>query len=85
MVAEGYSASHDGGYLDKLGYPFCRGRIFDTVERDNGQYDYQQEILWATGACMMIRSEDYWNAGGLDGRLLWTDIPELCILIRMKR
>ena len=39
-----------GGFLDKYGYPFCRGRIFDTVERDNGQYDYQQEIFWATGA-----------------------------------
>ena len=52
-----------GGFIDKYGYPFCRGRIFDTVERDNGQYDYQQEILWATGACMMIRSKDYWTAG----------------------
>ena len=57
-----------GGFLDKYGYPFCRGRIFGMVERDNGQYDYQQEILWATGACMMIRSADYWKAGGLDGR-----------------
>lgn len=57
-----------GGYLDKYGYPFCRGRIFDTVEKDNGQYDYRQEILWATGACLMIRSKDYWNVGGLDAR-----------------
>ncbi len=57
-----------GGLLDRYGYPFCRGRIFETVERDNGQYDYQQEVLWATGAALMIRSKDYWEAGGLDGR-----------------
>ncbi len=73
-----------GGYLDKLGYPFCRGRIFDTVERDNGQYDYQQEILWATGACMMIRSEDYWNAGGLDGRFFaHNEEIDLCWRLRL--
>ena len=57
-----------GGFLDKYGYPFCRGRIFDTVEEDNGQYDYTQKVLWATGACLMIRADDYWRAGGLDGR-----------------
>ncbi len=57
-----------GGYMDKLGYPFCRGRIFDDVENDNGQYDNIADILWATGACLMIRSKDYWMAGGLDGR-----------------
>ena len=50
-----------GGFIDKYGYPFCRGRIFDTVEEDNGQYDYQQEIFWATGACMMVRADDYWE------------------------
>lgn len=57
-----------GGYIDKYGYPFCRGRVFDTVEDDNGQYDNAQEILWASGACLVVRSEDYWKAGGLDGR-----------------
>lgn len=57
-----------GGFIDKLGYPFCRGRIFDTVETDNGQYDSQEEIMWATGACLMVRSKDYWEAGGLDPR-----------------
>jgi hypothetical protein len=61
-------AGASGGFLDKYGYPFCRGRIFETVERDNGQYDYQQDILWATGAALMIRSKDYWEAGGLDSR-----------------
>lgn len=61
-------AGASGGYIDRYGYPFCRGRIFDTVERDNGQYDDVKEILWATGACMMIRREDYWRVNGLDGR-----------------
>ena len=56
----------------------------DTVERDNGQYDYQQEILWATGACMMIRSEDYWNAGGLDGRFFaHNEEIDLCWRLRL--
>jgi GT2 family glycosyltransferase len=44
-----------GGYLDALGYPFCRGRIFDTVEEDHGQYDYQSEIFWASGAALFIK------------------------------
>lgn len=61
-------AGASGGFIDRYGYPFCRGRIFDTVEDDNGQYDNAEEILWATGACMMIRASDYWAAGGLDGR-----------------
>ena len=73
-----------GGFLDKYGYPFCRGRIFDTVERDNGQYDYQQEILWATGACMMIRSKDYWTASGLDGRFFaHNEEIDLCWRLRL--
>lgn len=61
-------AGASGGYIDKYGYPFCRGRIFDTVEDDNGQYDTLAPVLWATGACLMIRSADYWKAGALDGR-----------------
>ena len=61
-------AGASGGFIDCLGYPFCRGRIFDTVENDCGQYDDVQEVLWATGACLVIRTEDYWAVGGLDGR-----------------
>lgn len=61
-------AGASGGFIDRYGYPFCRGRVFDVVEDDNGQYDDAKEVLWATGACMMIRAKDYWDAGGLDGR-----------------
>ena len=61
-------AGASGGFLDKYGYPFCRGRIFDTVEKDLGQYDDVVEVLWATGACLMIRRDDYWKVGGLDAR-----------------
>ena len=61
-------AGASGGYLDKYGYPFCRGRIFDVVEEDKGQYDTIQSIFWATGAALFIRLKDYQKAGGLDGR-----------------
>lgn len=57
-----------GGYLDCYGYPFCRGRIFEVVEKDDGQYDTVQPIFWATGAALFIRLDDYRQAGGLDGR-----------------
>ena len=56
-----------GGYLDKYGYPFCRGRLFDVVEKDEGQYDTVSSVFWATGAALFIRLKDYWEAGGLDG------------------
>lgn len=57
-----------GGYIDSLGYPFCRGRIFDSVEADAGQYDSVRDVFWATGAALLIRSKVYWDVGGLDGR-----------------
>lgn len=57
-----------GGYLDRYGYPFCRGRVFGDVERDNGQYDTHASLLWATGAALMIRRADWEATGGLDGR-----------------
>lgn len=55
-----------GGFIDKHGYPFCRGRIFDTVETDNGQYNDITDIFWATGAALTVRTEEYLAAGGLD-------------------
>ncbi|MBR1732753.1 MAG: glycosyltransferase family 2 protein [Alloprevotella sp.] len=58
-----------GGFLDRYGYPFCRGRVFDTVEVDKGQYDDgAHPVLWATGAALLIRSDDWRKAGGLDGK-----------------
>lgn len=58
-----------GGFIDKHGYPFCRGRIFGSIEADNGQYDGEPvDIFWATGACFMVRSDLYLRAGGLDCR-----------------
>ena len=61
-------AGASGGYLDKLGYPFCRGRIFETVEKDMGQYDDMVDVMWATGAALLVRARDYNMVGGLDGR-----------------
>ena len=55
-----------GGYIDQFGYPFCRGRIFDTLEKDNGQYDDETEIFWASGACFFIRKEIYRKLNGFD-------------------
>ena len=55
-----------GGYLDMLGYPFCRGRVLDTVEKDVGQYDDETEIVWASGAAFAIRKEIFTTLGGFD-------------------
>lgn len=55
-----------GGFIDKFGYPFCRGRIFGTLEKDNGQYNDKIEIFWASGACLFIRSTVYKEMKGFD-------------------
>ncbi|GAB3931971.1 glycosyltransferase family 2 protein [Larkinella terrae] len=57
-----------GGYIDYLGYPFCRGRLFDTTEEDLHQYDDARQIFWATGACMLVRSEVFHRLDGFDPR-----------------
>lgn len=61
-------AGASGGFIDTLGYPFCRGRVFDVMEEDRGQYDQATEIFWATGAALFIRAKAYHDAGGLDPR-----------------
>ena len=55
-----------GGYIDKFGYTFCRGRIFEHIEKDSGQYDNCTDIFWSSGACMMVRSEAWIQCGGFD-------------------
>ena len=55
-----------GGFMDRYGYPFARGRIFDVLEEDNGQYDDVRECFWATGASLMVRKSAYLEVGGLD-------------------
>ncbi len=56
-----------GGFIDQYGYPYCRGRIFETIEKDNGQYDDETEIFWASGACLFIRKDIYRTLNGFDG------------------
>ncbi|QDO95389.1 glycosyltransferase family 2 protein [Formosa sediminum] len=55
-----------GGFIDKYGYPFCRGRIFNTIEQDNGQYNSNLDIFWATGACLFIRENTFKALNGFD-------------------
>ena len=57
-----------GGFLDRYGYPFCRGRVMNVVEKDEGQYDEVIPLLWATGAALCVRASDWQESGGLDGR-----------------
>jgi len=61
-------AGAGGGLIDNLGYPYCRGRVFDDLEEDKGQYDDEMEIFWASGCCFFIRKSDFWLAGGFDER-----------------
>ena len=72
-----------GGFMDRLGYPFCRGRVFSTVERDEGQYDSTADVMWATGACMMVRAKDFHEAGGFDARF-FAHCEEIDLCWRMR-
>jgi GT2 family glycosyltransferase len=73
-----------GGYIDILGYPFCRGRIFDQVEKDLGQYDSIAEIFWASGAAMIIKSSDFHSVGGFD-KDFFAHMEEIDLCYRLKR
>lgn len=73
-----------GGYLDALSYAFCKGRIFDEVEIDNGQYDENAEIFWASGAAMVVRTEVFNNLGGFDDSY-FAHYEEIDLCWRMKR
>jgi GT2 family glycosyltransferase len=72
-----------GGFLDKFGYPFCRGRIFQTVEKDTGQFDAEKEIFWATGACMLVRSDLFHLVGDFDGSF-FAHMEEIDLCWRLK-
>lgn len=61
-------AGAGGGLIDNLGYPYCRGRIFEKIEEDKGQYDDETEIFWASGCAFFIRSADFWKVNGFDER-----------------
>ena len=75
-------AGASGGFIDRYGYPFCRGRLFDTVEEDKGQYDDVFQIFWATGAAMMVRSSAFHAVGGFDGRF-FAHMEEIDLCWRM--
>jgi GT2 family glycosyltransferase len=77
-------AGASGGFIDRFGYPFCRGRILSHIEKDNGQYDDIRNIFWASGACMFVRSSAYKKAGGLDGAF-FAHMEEIDLCWRMHR
>ena len=76
-------AGAGGGFIDGLGYPYCRGRIFDTIEMDKHQYDDAIEVDWASGACMAVRANVFHQAGGFDERFFaHMEEIDLCWKIR---
>ncbi|WP_320110278.1 glycosyltransferase family 2 protein [Draconibacterium orientale] len=72
-----------GGFIDKFGYPFCRGRILNHLEKDENQYNQPGEIFWATGACMFVRADAFKTSGGLDADF-WAHMEEIDWCWRMK-
>ncbi|MFV0365216.1 MAG: glycosyltransferase family 2 protein [Mangrovibacterium sp.] len=72
-----------GGMLDKLGYPYCRGRVLNEVEKDLGQYDEIAHIFWASGACLCIRAELFHQHGGFDEHF-WAHMEEIDLCWRLK-
>ncbi len=72
-----------GGFIDKYGYPFCQGRIFNHLEEDKGQYDENKEIFWASGAAMFVRTNSFKEAGGLD-EFFFAHMEEIDLCWRMQ-
>lgn len=72
-----------GGFIDKFGYPFCRGRILNKLEKDNQQYNQKTQIFWASGASMFVRAETFNTLGGLDGDF-WAHMEEIDLCWRFK-
>lgn len=72
-----------GGFIDRFGYPFCRGRIFNEVEADSGQYNDAIDIFWATGACMFVRAKYFNGVGGFDADF-WAHMEEIDLCWRLK-
>ncbi len=74
-----------GGFLDAFGYPFCRGRIFNTLEEDTGQYNDTQSIFWASGACLFVKKEAFWQVNGFDEDLFaHQEEIDLCWRMQLK-
>lgn len=73
-----------GGFIDRLGYPFCRGRMFNELEKDTGQYNSYRKVFWATGACLVVRKTTYEQAGGLD-ESLFAHMEEIDLCWRMQQ
>ena len=72
-----------GGFIDRFGYPFCRGRIFNEVEEDRDQYNDSVDIFWATGACMFVRAKYFYEVGGFDADF-WAHMEEIDLCWRLK-
>jgi GT2 family glycosyltransferase len=76
-------AGAGGGFIDKFGYPFCRGRILNHIEQDKGQYDHPSSIFWASGACMFIKAGMFHESGGFDDSF-WAHMEEIDLCWRLK-
>ena len=76
-------AGAGGGFIDQLGYPYCRGRIFNTIEENSGQFNDNYPIFWASGACLIVKSSSFWESGALD-ETYFTHQEEIDLCWRMK-
>lgn len=72
-----------GGYIDRFGYPFCRGRLFNSIEEDTGQFNSATEVFWASGACLLVRASAFWEAGAFDDHY-FAHMEEIDLCWRLK-